>query len=294
MRQTDRLERMLEGIHSESTEAVIAAAKGLLELGDYGQPAGIYLLKGGKAALGAGRLADAVVLLYHGLRVAEPGTKVWADLLVNRASACARHGFCRDAISSGQQFLAAVETLPAETRMYIPYAHHAMGFAYDKLKDHAMAAAHFRNAVETYEHPHQRTIAACDLAWALTLSGQVEAAEHVLTQAEDSKNSFATFVLTGTTALVHYHQRRFAEAVAVAERAEALAIGNEDTWATSLAEVQYWLSRAVYALGDRYRAAALALRVAVVADQHWDLDLRDRASGWLTEIMDKGGLHNDA
>jgi tetratricopeptide (TPR) repeat protein len=292
MRQTDRLEQLLDDVKSELGEVVLAAAKGLLELGEYGQPAGIYLLKGGKAALGVGRLADAVVLLYHGLRVAEPNTKLWADLLVNRASACAHHGFYRDAITAGEQFLGMLDNLPPEASTYIPYAHHAVGFAWDKLKEHTKAATHFRMAVETYQDPDQRAISACDLAWALTLSGQAEAAEHVLSQVPDSQDSFATFVLSGTAALVHYHRGRFAEAAAAAERAEALAFGNETTWANSLAEVQYWLSRSAWELGDRYRAAAVALRVAVVADQHWNLDLRDQASAWLAEIMDKGGIQN--
>lgn len=81
MRKMNRLERLVEDVKSGADTGVLAAAKGLLELGEYGRPAGIYLLKGSKAGLGAGLLADAVVLLYHGLRVAEPNTNVWADPL---------------------------------------------------------------------------------------------------------------------------------------------------------------------------------------------------------------------
>ena len=292
MRRMDRLARLLYDVHSESNEAVIAAAKGLLELGEYGKPAGTYLLKGGKAALGARRLADAVVLLYHGLRVAEPNTKIWANLLVTRAAACARHGYCRDAIAAGEQFLSAVDLLPHKTRALIPYAHHSIGFAWDRLKAHDKAATHFRLALETHADPTQRTIAACDLAWVLTLSDQVQEAAVVLSQVEASADPYAPFVLSGTTALIHFRQGRFAEAATEAERTEALAIGHAEAWADSLAEVQYWHSRALWEQGDRYRAAALALRVAIVADQHWNLDLRDRASAWLAEMMDKGGIQN--
>lgn len=290
MRPVDHIERLLADMHSGSNEAIIAAAKRLLELGEYGSPAGTYLLAGGKAALRAGRLADAVVLLHRGLQVAEPHTKLWADLLVSHAGACAKHGFARNAITDGEQFLHAVPSLPAETHVLIPYAHHAVGFGYDELKEHRKAATHYRLAAETHSDPVQRAIATSDLAFALALAGEADEADQALQPVESTHDEYATFVLAGTTAIVRCHQGRFSETVAEAERAEALAIGNEERWAVPMAETQYWHARAAYQLGDRYRAGALALQVALVACKHWRLELERRASAFLAEIMDKGGI----
>lgn len=290
MKRTDRLERLLEEIQSGSGEAVISAAKSLTTLGEFGSPAGTYLLAGGKAALRLGRLADAVVLLYHGLQVAEPNSKVWAELLVNRAIACGQHGFCRDAVTSGEKFLAIECPLAQETTAFVPYAHHAVGFGYDDLKNHDKAVTHYRLAAEMHVDPIQRLRASVDLAFALALSGRPDEADFVLAGLDPMDDPDVTFGIAGATAIVRYHQQRFAEAVAAAERAQALAVGNEERWAVPLAETEYWLARAVRELGDRHRSAALALRVAIIAGQNWRLELRDRAMAWLAEIMDKGGI----
>ena len=291
MKQVDRLEQLLQGVDSGADETVVTSATELLELGELGCPAGTYLLAGGKAALRLGRLADAVVLLYHGLRVAEPNTKVWADLLVNRATACSQHGFYRDAIASGEQFLQLAAQLPAETSPFLPYAHHAVAFAYDRLKDFGRAATHYRMAVYLYQDPIQRSIATCDLAYALVFSGALRDAELVLSEVVESDNAYASFVLACTTTVVRFYQARLSDALAASQRAEGLALGKEQLWANPLAELAYWQSRVVWELGDRHRSAALAFRAAVAADQLWNLDLRDTASDWLAEIMDKGGIH---
>ncbi len=292
MEQVDLRTRYVADVLSGSDEAVVTAAKCLITLGEYGSHAGEYPLAGGKAALRLGRLADAVVLLHQGLRVAEPNSLVWADLLVNRAVACAHHGFYPDAITAANKFLDVLPALPATAVGWVPYAHHALGLAHDRLQQYGKAVPHHRLALESYADPVRRAQAAADLAYSLTLSGNADDADVVLAQVPDVEDPFTRFVLRGTLAIVRYCQRRFADAVVEAERAEAISVGHEDLWASPLAEVRYWLSRAVWELGDRCRAAALALHAAVVADQRWNLALRDAASDWLTLILEKGGLRD--
>lgn len=245
MEQNDRREQWLNDMHSTSDEAIVQAAKGLMVLGEYGNPTGIHLLEGGKAALRLWRLADASVLLFHGLRVVQPHTMVWMEILANRATACAQFGLWPCAIDAGEQFLAAVGELP-EARKWLPHVHHAIGFSHDRLKQHAVAAQHFRIAAEMYVDADRRAEATADYAYALTFSGQAEEAGRVLSQAPEGKSPYAKFVLSGTTAIVRHHQGRYEESVAAGEQAEALAQDNEDAWAVSLAEVRYWISRAVW------------------------------------------------
>ncbi|MGE5531971.1 MAG: hypothetical protein ACM3VW_07650 [Bacteroidota bacterium] len=290
MGQTLRLDQLLEDIRSGSDEAKIAAVKALLELGKFGSPAGAYPLEGAKAALRAWRLADAIVFLHHGLRVAEPHTPLWAELLVNRAIACAHHGFFREAIEAGDQFLAVVVGLSAKTRSFIPYAHHAIGFAYDALKDHARAIQHYRLAAEMHTDPVEQTRAGIDLAYALAMSGDPGAADCIIQGVTPTQDPLVNFGLATATTIIRYQQGRFSEAVDAGERALALASGQEDRWAIPLAETQYWLARAVFELGDRQRSVALALRVEFVAYERWHLELGGRADALLAEILGKGGI----
>ncbi|HYF93423.1 MAG TPA: hypothetical protein VD969_14515 [Symbiobacteriaceae bacterium] len=290
MAQAELRTGLLQQLRSGAADSVVDAAKRLLELGELGSPAGTFSLMGGKAAIGVGRLADAVVLLYHGLRVAEPNTKVWAELLVNRAIACAHHGFYLDAICAGEQFLALTDSLPADTATFIPYAHHAVAFAQDRRKEYLRAVAHYRRAAELHADPVQRAITTSDLAYALILAGQTDDADAILSRAEACEDRFATFVLACTTTLLRYHQGHFSDAFGASQRAESLACGNEKLWANPLAELWYWQSRIVWEMGDRRSSAALALRASVKASELWNLGLRDKADEWLAELLDKGGI----
>jgi tetratricopeptide (TPR) repeat protein len=292
MRQIDLRDRLLADMQSGDDAAIVAAVQELLTLGEYGEPSGTYLLTGGRAALRLGHLADAVVLLYHGLRVAAPGSLTWAELLVNRAVACSRHGFYQDAINAGEQFLAAIDALPSKARDWIPHSRHAMGLAHDRLHQYDKAVPHHRVAAETYPDPTRRTHSLCDLAYSLALSGDSTGADHVLSSVEVFDAPVTQFVYYSTTTVVLWHQGRHGDAVAAGARAEALAADNEGAWALPLAELRYWLSRAVWDMGDRHRAAALALCAAVVAHEHWHFALQDAANAWLTEIMAKGGIGN--
>ncbi|HEY3366702.1 MAG TPA: hypothetical protein VGK74_16755 [Symbiobacteriaceae bacterium] len=291
MEQTISREQGVADLHSTSDEARVAAAKGLLQLGEFGTPAGTHLLAGAKAALRLWRLADAVVLTYHGLKVVQPQTMLWADMLANRAIACARHGFYSEAISAGEQFLKAVEALPAAAQ-WLPYVHHAMGLAHDCLQQYADAAFHHRLATELHVDPVERAIAASDLAYSLARSGNAAEADRVLSQVADVGNPFASFVVACTTTLVRYHQRRHAEAVTAGKAATALAAGQEDAWAVPVAELHYWMSKAVWELGDGFHAAAWALHAAVVAEERFQLALSKAATEWLAEIMDRGGIRD--
>lgn len=285
-------ERRLADMQSANDSLIVEAAKGLMELGEYGTPAGTYLLAGGQAALRLRRLADAVVLLYHGLLVAQPKTALWAEILVNRAIACSRHGFYDDALAAGEEFLAVVETLPSRAQAWVPHTHHAMGLAHDRLRQYDKAVPHHRIAAELYPDAVRRMYSACDLAYSLALSGDVLSADHVLSTVVPVDEATAKFVHCSTTALVRYQQGRYTEAVAAGDLAEALAAGNEDAWALPYAELRYWLSRATWETGDRYRAAKLGYYAALVAHHRWHLTLRDAANAWLAEMLSKGGILN--
>jgi tetratricopeptide (TPR) repeat protein len=298
MVQTDR-ERLLTDIHSEDHATALEAARGLLKHGDFGMPAGTYLLTGAKAALHLGRLADAVVLTYHGLKVAQPNTVVWAEMLANRAVACSRHGFYYDAIAAGQQFLAAAEAFP-EFAKWRPWAHHAIGLSHDRLHEYGQAVPHHRQAAETYSDPASRVNSTCDLVYSLTLSGEVDQADQALSQVQDVQEPLARFVVHATTALVRYHQGRHVEAMLAGNRAEAVANENQaetaegSVWELPLAELRYWVSHAAWETGDRYRAAALAWWTAIIADKRRHYRLLDAANEWLAEIVKKGGVLGDA
>ncbi|HWI53899.1 MAG TPA: hypothetical protein VNT01_17305 [Symbiobacteriaceae bacterium] len=285
-------ERLLADMQSANDSLIVEAAKALMEIGEYGSPAGTYLLAGGQAALRLRRLADAVVLLYHGLLVAEPNTLVWAEILVNRAIACSRHGFYHDAITAGEEFLAVLEALPSRAQTWVPHTHHAIGLAYDRLQQYSKAVPHHRIAAEMYPDPVRHMYSTCDLAYSLALSGDVPGADQVLSTVVAVDEATAQFVFHSTTALVRYHQGRYSEAVAAGDRADSLATGNEEAWALPHAELRYWLSRATWETGDRYRAAKLGLYAALVAHHRWHLTLRDAANAWLAEMLSKGGILN--
>jgi hypothetical protein len=124
------------------------------------------------------------------------------------------------------------------------------------------------------------------------MAGRLDEADLILAQGADSTDTFPNFVKACTTSLIRYHQHRFDEAVSSAERAYALAAGKEELWASPLAELRYWHSRAAWELGNRHQAAALALRAALSAEELRLIDLRDKANDWLAEILYKGGIHS--
>lgn len=283
--------RLVADLDQENGETVLDATRELLALGEYGSPVGAYPLKGAKAALKRGHLADAVVLLFHGLRVAESGTMVWAELLVNRAVACAHHGFYPDAIDAATTFLNRLPELEPAATAWVPHAHHALGFTHDRLRQYDQAIAHHRWALDAYQDPILKSNAGCDLAYSLALSGRPAEGLAVLIGVPVERLSGLSLVgYYGTLAIVRHCLGEHSEAVAAGERAEAHAAGNDELMAIPLAEVRYWMAQSAWHLGDRYRAAALALRAAVMADSHWNIHLRDAASDWLADIMNKGGI----
>ncbi|HEY3367167.1 MAG TPA: hypothetical protein VGK74_19095 [Symbiobacteriaceae bacterium] len=291
--QSEDRVKLVGELESNDDPRIVEAAKKLLALGDHGTPAGTYCLAGGKAALRLGRLADAVVLLYRGLKVAEPDTLLWAEMLVNRVIACSRHGFYRDAIEAGEQFTAAVKALPDAAR-WLPHVHHAVGFAHDRLREYPEAAHHFRLAVESYAEPARRDSARCDLASALAMSGHADEGASILAEVDrDGLTMRHQFTFFATAAVVRYHQGQYPEALAAAEQAEALAVSQDDSWVVPLAELQLWISKIVWELGDSFRSGVVGLHVAVVAQQRLQLALSQEATDWLAEIMARGGVKKD-
>lgn len=277
-------------IQSGSDEAIVAAASGLFAMGEYGVPAGAYLLKGGQAAFRLGRLADSAVLLFQGLKVVEPQTLTWVSLLVTRAVVCAHYGLYGDAIAAGHEFLGSVHAFP-QAEAWIPHAHHALGLAYDRRHEYDKAVPHHRASVESYaEHSIGRAIAMSDLAYSLAKSGQVAEADFVLAQVPAAEHERAQFVLHCTTALVRFLQGRYSDALAHSELAEPLAVGKGTTWELPLAELRYWTARAKWAAGDGCNASLKALWAAVVAQKHWHFSLCDDATSLLAEIRAKGGI----
>lgn len=162
--QTDLLVQLVTDIHSTDDDRIVEAAKHLLALTEFGSPAGVYLLAGGKAALRKGRISDAVVLLYRAIKVSEPGTLVWGEIMVNRAVACLRHGYYPDAIDAGTTFLTALPTLPSEAYRWAPVAHHAVGQAADRMGDFHKAAYHHQMAADGYSDPLWKMKSVCNWA----------------------------------------------------------------------------------------------------------------------------------
>jgi tetratricopeptide (TPR) repeat protein len=284
-------DRLLADLNSGNDSAGVSAALELLALGDYGDPVGTYLLQGGKAALRKDRLADAVVLLYHGARVAHPGTLLWGELLVNRALACCRFGYCPDAIKDGSRFLESVDELPLAARAWIPHAHHAIAQGYDRMRKYDRAVPHHRAAADGFADPTLKANSQCSLAYSLAISDQAGEAERVLAGVHCTDlPEYYQFVHAGTRAIVLYHLGRFDESLEAGETAERLARGHEDEWVVPVAEVRYWMSRSAWRQGDRYRSAALALDAAVRAESRFNMALRDMAADWLEQILDQGGI----
>lgn len=283
--------KLVRDMQSIDDAVVVEAAIRLLALGECGNPPGIYCLLGGKAALRMGNAADSAVLLYRGLKVAQPGTLVWAETLVNRALACCRMGYFPDAIHAGGLFLQNVGNLPSTATAWVPYAHHAIGQAHDRMREYNLAVPHHRQAAEGFSDPVKKANSICNLSYALALSGNpheaVSALDQVLTEALPV---YFQFVAVGTRAIVSHHLGRYADSLRCGEEADILARGHEEEWMVPLAEVHYWMSRSAWELGDRYRSAALALHAAVHAERRWNIALREMAAEWLEEIMARGGI----
>ncbi|HEY3368008.1 MAG TPA: hypothetical protein VGK74_23350 [Symbiobacteriaceae bacterium] len=287
--------QLIADLKSDDDIRIIEAAKRLLAIGDYGTPAGIVCLAGGKAALRKWKTADAVVLLYRGLKVVTPRTALWGDLLVNRATACAHHGHYPDAIEAGEVFLQAVDSLPPGAERWVPFVHHAVGLAYHRMRDPQQAAYHYRMAAEKHWVPRERADALCDLAYAEALCGHPDKGDEALARVDQGVfNALGVFGYHATCAVVLYFQRRYDEALSEARKAEELAQGKEDEWAIPLTELHIWLSKIYWGLGDRYHAGAWGLHAAVHAEMKRLFALADEANNWLQEIMEQGGVRGDA
>jgi tetratricopeptide (TPR) repeat protein len=283
-------EWLLAELESGDDQATVDAAGSLFAMGEYGSPAGTYLLKGGQAAFRLGRFADSAVLLLQGLHVAQPQTPTWMMLLVCRTVTCAHGGRYPDAIESGTQFLANVDMFP-DVAAWIPHAHHALGMAYDRRGQYAEAVPHHRAALDydTYDHD-TRAIAAADLAYSLSRSGNPDEASHVLSQVMDVADQHARFVVHGTSAIVRCCQGLYEECIAEGKAAESLVSGNEAHWAAALADVRYWMARAFWATGDGYSASANGLWAATTAHRYWQDQLCRDATDLLAEIRAEGGI----
>lgn len=290
MMQIDLRDRLLADMHSGSDEAIVTATGGLFALGEYGLPAGSFLLKGGQAAFRLGRLADSAIFLLQGLKVVEPHTETWAHLLVTRAVVCAHYGLYSDAIAAGTEFLKSAHAFD-QTKAWVPHAHHAIGLAHDRLREYGLAVPHHQASVDFYKpNTPARVIAQADLAYSLAFSGSVHQAFLILSGTCDVDDDRARFVLRGTKAIALCLQGHFAEALTEGEAAESLAAGHENEWASSLADVRYWMARAAWGIGDGYTASLKALWAAIVAQRCWQFKLCDDATDLLAEIRAKGGI----
>lgn len=288
---SELLAQLVTDIRSAEDDRIIDAARQLLALGEYGDPRGTYLLEGGKAALRAGRKSDAVILLYHAMKVSIPGTLTWGETMVNRAVACVGHAYYPDAIAAGKAFLDALPHLPPEAEKWAAVAHHSLGQALDRMSDHHGAAGHHRTAAEQYTDPTWKLLSICNWAYSVALGGQPDSAEVILNQIHpDAAPLVAQFGYHANRCIVLYHQRRFAQALQAGHQALQIAIGHEEKWAGPVAELRFWMSRTAWELDDRYNALAWGLDAAVRADALWNVHLCEMASKWLEFIMDKGGL----
>lgn len=294
--QNDTLAQLVTDVQSGDDLRIIEAAEKLLAMGDYGNPAGTYCLTGGKAALRKRKTADAVVLLYHGLKAVEPFTLLWGELLVNRAIACAHHGYFPDAIQAGGLFLNHVHSLPQQAEKWVPYVHHAVGLAEHRMQRPSQAAEHYRLAAELYTVPTERVAALVDLAYDLAICGEPDKGEEalncvdhgVLTELGDLGN----FGFHMASAVVRHFQGRYEDALATANKAKEIAQGREDDWAMPLTELHLWMSKMYWNLGDRYHAGAWALHAAYHAELKRLIALAQEANDWICEIMSQGGIRN--
>jgi tetratricopeptide (TPR) repeat protein len=288
--QIDLRNRLLADIQSGSDEAIMSAAGQLFELGEYGSPKGTYLLSGGKAALRLGYWMDAAILLFNGLHTAEPDTLVRAEILVNRAVACSRVGFYRDAVQAATEFLDQIDSLPELARKWAANAHHAMGFAYDRLEQYSEAAQHNGLAAEMYTNSIGRSNAMCDLAYSLAMGGNAADADAILSRIDlTDLSGLPLFHYYVTAVIVDFALARYANGMATTKKAEELVRGSDDAWGSPLAELRYWKARCMWELGDLIRAAATGFQAAMLAERHWNRTLCDRATAWLAEINGKWG-----
>ncbi|HEY3367286.1 MAG TPA: hypothetical protein VGK74_19690 [Symbiobacteriaceae bacterium] len=285
--------QLLAGMRSEDDGVRIESARGLLALQEYGDPTGTFLLEATLAANRLNRFADAVFLTYHGMKVAQPGSLVWGEILVNRAQVCALVGYLPEAITAGQLFLERVETLPEKARSWIPHAHLAVAQAYDRMHHHGLAVPHHRVAATLFTDPEKSAIATCNLAYSTALTGHPQEAMEILQQVEPSSlPTHGRYVHASSMMLICHLLGRHEDALRAGDEADKLAEGNEDRLANPLTEMHLWMSMSAFALGDRYRAGALGLYAAFVATRIGNTPLRDRANAWLEEIMRQGGIHN--
>ena len=291
-KQENRREELVANMQSGNDELIVAAAKELLAMGHYGDPVGKFPLEGGKAALRLWRRADAVVLLYHGLKVAEPGTLVWGEILVNRAIACAHHGFYLDAIEAGSKFLSVVHDLPCAATSWTPFVHHALGIAYDYRKDFSQAAEHYTMAVEHYSEPALSAGTLCNLAYSLARSGRPAEADQALSRLDAGDlGNHERFARLATLAVTRYHQGRWEEALVAAEQAEGIGRPHSEAWGSAFPELLYWLSRSAWNVGNRYLAMVRGLEAAVRADEKYNIALLETTNAWLEEML-SGGLRS--
>jgi tetratricopeptide (TPR) repeat protein len=282
--------QLMADVMGTDDQRVIEAATQLLTDAP-GGPEASHLLMGGKAALRLRRISDAAILLYHALRVVEPGTALWAEILVNRCVACAHHGYYLDAVDAGNEFLGNMEVIsPQQRAKWLPKVHHALALCHHRMGDYRLAAKHFRMAADGYTVPVETAVALCDLAWALALAGDADAGEialHDVNQAALTEAAWSVF--HGTTAVVLYHQGRYCEAQAAGDRAEA-SVQGQDASSSPLLELRFWRSRIAWELGDRAVAGTLALHVAMRAESAFNVAMRNRANDWLVDMMKQGGI----
>lgn len=274
---------------------MIEAAKSLLIMGEYGDPKGIFCLTGAKEALGKWRITDAVILTYHGLKVCETSTLLWGELLVNRATACAHHGYYIDAIKAGATFIESAKLLPSKAESWLPYAHHAVGLAYHGSGELHKAVEHYHAAAQGYTAPELRAVALTDLAYDLALVGDPSRGRQALEQVDAAVLAGkGLFAYRGTEAKLFFLLGQHDAALASSLLAQEVARGYEDEWAVPLAEVNLTLSKIYWAMGNRYMAGAWGLHAAYHASMKHEHRLADEADAWLAEILDQGGIANDA
>lgn len=284
---TEQLEALME---TGDNLQQLNAAKELFAREIFGNPEGIYLVKGGKAALRLAKNQDAALLLYFAVKMVKPRTMLWAEAIVNRAVACINTGYYHDALVAGLEYLQALASLPMGAVKVLPYAHHAVGQAYDALKEHSKAVPHHRMAMTAYNDPLMQAGSRCNLATALAQSGGVAEAEAVLLElpaSELPKELVATYHMSH--AIVLFHMERYQEALDAGWRANRVLEEQENPSQDAVAELHYWMSRSAWELGDRHTALGLGLSAAMTSDLHWNAVISDKANQWVFK-MAKGGV----
>lgn len=293
--QSDMRAQLVLDMASGDGLRMIEAAKKLVAMGEYGDPKGIYCLAGAKAALSQWRVTDAVVLTYRGLKVCDSPTLLWGEMLVNRAIACAHHGYYIDAIRAGSTFIENIKLLPVKAESWLPYTHHALGLAYHGSGDLHKAVEHYHSAAEGYAAPEPRAVALTDLAYELALIGDPARGRQALDQVDPALLAGkGLFAYRGTEAKLYFMLGQHDAALASSLLAHEVARAHEDEWAVPLAEVNLTLSKIYWALGNRYMAGVWGLHAAYHAAMKHEPRVANEADAWLGEILDQGGIGNDA